>query len=190
MSTPTTATLPDAKQHPQTGPRTPEGKARSAQNARKHGLTSASPFIAPEDRPAYDELEASLRDETKAFGALEEIPFQAALANAWNLRRLTRFEAECADMKELIKLQRYRASAERCYYRAIKEIATQQAHALAAANFRAIAAVKAAKQERSVLEMSDEEFYDPEVLTYLRSLGTPEESFKRWQEEQATTKSA
>ena len=33
-----------------TGPKTPEGKARSSQNARKHGLTAEGLIIGPEDR--------------------------------------------------------------------------------------------------------------------------------------------
>jgi hypothetical protein len=39
-----------------TGPSTPEGKARSSQNARKHGLTAAQFVIAAEDREAFDEF--------------------------------------------------------------------------------------------------------------------------------------
>ena len=37
-----------------TGPRTPEGKARASQNARKHGLTAAQLFIAADDRPEFE----------------------------------------------------------------------------------------------------------------------------------------
>lgn len=40
-----------------TGPRSAAGKARSAQNALKHGLASLSPdnFLAIEDRAAFDQ---------------------------------------------------------------------------------------------------------------------------------------
>ena len=36
-----------------TGPRTPEGKARVAQNARKHGLTAQGAIVTAETREAY-----------------------------------------------------------------------------------------------------------------------------------------
>ena len=36
-----------------TGPRTNEGKARSSQNARQHGLTAAQVVIAAEDRDEF-----------------------------------------------------------------------------------------------------------------------------------------
>ncbi len=42
-----------------TGPRTEEDKARSSQNARKHGLTSAEFILAFEDREEFEELQTS-----------------------------------------------------------------------------------------------------------------------------------
>jgi hypothetical protein len=37
-----------------TGPRTAEGKARSSQNVRTHGLTATELVIAAEDREEFD----------------------------------------------------------------------------------------------------------------------------------------
>ena len=54
-----------------TGPRTEEGKARSAQNATKHGLTSRQFVIAPHQREEFDELQSSLLAELAPQGAVE-----------------------------------------------------------------------------------------------------------------------
>src|SRR5690349_10676445 len=39
-----------------TGPRTPEGKAHSSANARKHGLIAADLLIGPEDREEFNTM--------------------------------------------------------------------------------------------------------------------------------------
>jgi hypothetical protein len=39
-----------------TGRRTPEGQARSSQNARTHGLSARDVVIAPDEREEFDEL--------------------------------------------------------------------------------------------------------------------------------------
>ena len=54
-----------------TGPTTPEGKARSAQNSLTHGLTAASVVISIEDRGDYEELRARLIAEHKPVGTQE-----------------------------------------------------------------------------------------------------------------------
>src|SRR3970040_730271 len=46
-----------------TGPKTPEGKAKSAQNATKHGLLSGRPVLADEDPAAYEEHRLPLLHE-------------------------------------------------------------------------------------------------------------------------------
>ena len=43
-----------------TGPRTPEGKTRSSQNASKHGLTAREIVIAPGEQEEFDDLLADL----------------------------------------------------------------------------------------------------------------------------------
>jgi len=55
-----------------TGPRTEEGKARSSQNARKHGLTAKQLAITPEDRQAFDEILAGYLHEINPSGQIEQ----------------------------------------------------------------------------------------------------------------------
>jgi hypothetical protein len=77
-----------------TGPRAGEGKARSSQNARKHGLTAARLVIAPEDRQEFDELLAQLQTEIRPQGAVQQILFDRLVASAWNLNRILCMEAK------------------------------------------------------------------------------------------------
>lgn len=119
-----------------TGPRTPEGKAISSQNARKHGLTSAAPHVPAEERPDFDAFEAALRLELLPANTTQEIAFRQILANAWNLERITRFELAATDLNEILKLQRYRTSAERGYQRALNELRKQQTDTVLMLHYR------------------------------------------------------
>ena len=124
-----------------TGPKTPEGKARAAQNALKHGLTSRSLIVLPGQEEEFAALEASLRAEVQPATTLEHLLFDQLLHAAWNLRRIRRLEAELCDgardpltdpalEARLNTLARYQARAERSFYRALKELralATQRA---------------------------------------------------------------
>jgi hypothetical protein len=76
-----------------TGPRTTEGKQRSAQNAVTHGLSSKHCIIPGEDPADYDEL---LLAYCNVFGPSD--PYKHTLirqmADAeWRLRRISRLEA-------------------------------------------------------------------------------------------------
>jgi hypothetical protein len=77
------------------GPRTPEGKARSAQNALKHGLR-AQRFVvlALEDAAGFEALEAALIEELAPVGALQSVLAQRIAVAAWRLARADRIEAE------------------------------------------------------------------------------------------------
>jgi hypothetical protein len=56
------------------GPKTPEGKARSARNALKHGLRSEKYAVLPdEDRAEFAALEAALADELAPQGVLHSV---------------------------------------------------------------------------------------------------------------------
>jgi len=120
-----------------TGPRTTEGKARSSQNARKHGLTSHDVFVAPEDQHEYEQLVASLSGELQPQGALEGSVFQQIVHAAWNLARIRRLEASLPTSqpdpllddaldKTLARLARYHARAERTFFRCLKELRALQ----------------------------------------------------------------
>jgi len=126
-----------------TGPTTPEGKARSSQNARKHGLTAAQFVIAAEDREEFEEYIAELETEIRPQGPLQQILFQQLVVSAWNLRRIRALEVEViaqaasyADSLDnpdltakLDRLARHNTRIERTFHRALREIKVLQTDA-------------------------------------------------------------
>jgi hypothetical protein len=76
-----------------TGPRTPEGKARVARNAVKHGLLSRQAVLPTDDRAEFDEFHAAMWLDLKAVGAREEMLAERIVAQYWRLRRAVRVEA-------------------------------------------------------------------------------------------------
>jgi hypothetical protein len=127
-----------------TGPRTDQGKARSSQNARTHGLTASQLFIPAEERSEFDELHATLLADIRPEGALQETLFEQVIAAEWNLRRIRRMEAQLNASapsldslddsvltKKLDRLARHRTSNERSYHRALRELKSLQTDARA-----------------------------------------------------------
>ncbi|MGH6900185.1 MAG: hypothetical protein ACREJ5_27155, partial [Geminicoccaceae bacterium] len=77
------------------GPKTTEGKARSAQNALKHGLRAQKYVVLPdEDGAAFAALEAALIAELAPQGVLQMILAQRIARAAWRLERAERLEVE------------------------------------------------------------------------------------------------
>jgi len=126
-----------------TGPNTPEGKARSSQNARKHGLTAKDLIIGPEDREEFDELLTGLQADVAPEGALQQVLFDELVASAWNLRRIRRMETDlCAGaatyldllnddglQTKLDRLARHKSRIERTFHRSLKELKALQTFA-------------------------------------------------------------
>ena len=125
-----------------TGPRTDQGKARSSQNARTHGLTASQLFIPAEDREEFDQLHDELQADIRPQGALQETLFEQVIAAEWNLRRIRRMEAQLNASapsldslddsvltKKLDRLARHRTSNERSYHRALRELKSLQTDA-------------------------------------------------------------
>jgi hypothetical protein len=81
-----------AKSH---GPKTPEGKARSAQNALRHGLC-AQKFVVlgDEDAQAYAALEAAVLEELAPHGTVQRLLAGRIVRAAWRLERAERIEGE------------------------------------------------------------------------------------------------
>jgi hypothetical protein len=77
------------------GPKTLEGKARSAQNALKHGLRAQKYVVLPEeDATEFAELEAAMIEELAPVGALQTVLARRVAVAAWRLARADRIEVE------------------------------------------------------------------------------------------------
>ncbi len=118
-----------------TGPRTPEGQARSSQNARTHGLTARDLVIAPDEREEFEELRSDYQTAVQPQDAIQQSVFELLVGAAWNLRRIRRMEVRaCSDAtltaekleKELDRLVRYKTCIERTFYRSLKELKALQ----------------------------------------------------------------
>jgi len=76
-----------------TGPRTPEGKAVSSQNALKSGLDAESQFVIGEDRDQFAELQHEYIARFQPLTPEERFQVDTLIRNEWTLRRLFRAEA-------------------------------------------------------------------------------------------------
>jgi hypothetical protein len=77
------------------GPKTPEGKARSAQNALKHGLRAQKYVVLPEeDAHEFADLEAAMIEELAPVGVLQTVLARRVAVAAWRLARADRIEVE------------------------------------------------------------------------------------------------
>ncbi|HWQ91190.1 MAG TPA: hypothetical protein VN673_05940, partial [Clostridia bacterium] len=79
------------------GPVTPEGKARSSQNALKHGLSSQQIVIGTEDEEEWLEFEDECRQALKPVGAIELGYADEFAASRWRLRRCLGIETSIFD---------------------------------------------------------------------------------------------
>ena len=127
------------------GPRTPEGKARSAQNALKHGMRAQKFLVLPdEDAAEFEALEAALVEELAPVGALQAVLARRVAVAAWRLARADRIETELFEERRrarrpgpaLIRdgngalvrdLLRYRGAAMAEFWRALRTLKALQA---------------------------------------------------------------
>ncbi len=88
-----------------TGPRTPQGKARSRWNALKHGVLAQAVIPEPlqpyESRQQFDRLLATLRQELAPQSAIEEMLVETIASCYWRLARVVRAEAAAISHRHL-----------------------------------------------------------------------------------------
>ena len=87
------ATINRANSEHSTGPRTEEGKARSSQNALRHGLLSRTPTLPSEDQAAYEQHCRHFFDQCSPATAIETQLTQELADTAWRLNRIPALEA-------------------------------------------------------------------------------------------------
>jgi hypothetical protein len=79
------------------GPGTPEGKARSARNALKHGFRAQTRVVlAAEDGAAFEAHETALMEELAPEGALQTVLARRIVAATWRLERAEKSRASCS----------------------------------------------------------------------------------------------
>jgi hypothetical protein len=83
-----------------TGPRTEEGRARSAQNARTHGLTASTLPPSARSNERFQALAAALRDMFAPVDIIEEDIVDRILLARWNLLVAKRMIAGYVDLAE------------------------------------------------------------------------------------------
>lgn len=125
-----------------TGPRTAEGKERSARNALKHGLTATKldNAVDPELKEVYAKLRQQYFEEYKPTGAIENTLLDMVVLSAWQLYKIRELELYSeidlgapGAMGRSEKLARYRASHERLLFRSLNQLKQiQQERALLA----------------------------------------------------------
>ena len=82
------------------GPKTLEGKARSARNALKHGMRAQNYVVLPdEDVAEFAALEAALIEELAPVGALQVVLARRVVVAAWRLARADRIEVELFEQR-------------------------------------------------------------------------------------------
>jgi hypothetical protein len=94
-----TMNLSPTKPSAATGPRTPEGKARSSRNAIRHGLLANELVLGDEDPADLERLAAGIRSALAPEGQLESLLADQVVSAAWRLGRARQIESELLELQ-------------------------------------------------------------------------------------------
>ncbi len=120
-----------------TGPRTPEGKARSAANRTSHALTGRHAILPTESVEDFDNLLASLREEWDPQTETENQQVELIGHNWWRLLRIARLENDAftrpletrqrlSYTDDIERISRYEVRVRRAYNQAIETLRKTQ----------------------------------------------------------------
>jgi len=165
-----------------TGPKTPEGKAKVAQNNWKHGLTGTFRVLPGENQQTYDDLlDEFVRVEKPADGLELQLVRKMAESN-WISARAVRLQEGCivntstpelaaqklasaAVSNQLERFLRYQAAADRAYARAAAELAKRRKErAQAERGFESQKRAKALLVIRQKQQQQRDELHPPRFL--------------------------
>jgi hypothetical protein len=113
-----------------TGPKTDAGKAVSALNNTRHGLTGAFRVLPSESQSEFDALLAAFREEHQPETLTETALVEAMAQHHWLRRRALSLESSCydpatgaiADEKQLALSLRYQTTRERAFHKALNDL--------------------------------------------------------------------
>ena len=83
-----------------TGPKTPEGKAKSAQNSRRYGLFVSDNTLEQENPQEFADLFASYIADYCPTAGIEMELVRQLVSSTWRLRRLDRIETARLNSEE------------------------------------------------------------------------------------------
>jgi hypothetical protein len=131
-----------------TGPKTPEGKAASSQNAFKHGLYSEAIVLPGEDPEQFFALRSDLAAEHRPQSLTQQLMVDEIAQHYWRIKRYRTLEIQmfqtndqkeagvyrvdvpnlirCIDLKLWPTIHRALTSAERGFYKALKTLQEMQ----------------------------------------------------------------
>ena len=116
-----------------TGPRTPEGKARSSANRTTHALTGRHAVLPTESAAGFDHLAASLQAEWDPRTETESQQVEMIAHHWWRILRIARLESDAfarpleirgqlALTDEVERISRYEVRIRRAYHQAIETL--------------------------------------------------------------------
>ena len=123
MSTAAQVTANRENSQHSTGPKTPEGKNASSQNAVRHGFTARFSLLPFEDPAEFESLANGLAEEHQPSTATEHILVERMAQHLWLSQRAQNLQT-CAinDEKQFALMLRYQTNNDRGFHKCLNDL--------------------------------------------------------------------